>query len=74
MRCTNEVCGTACPDCPRKWIVQPDTLDGDMEFFCFDTEAEARACFDRIERTNEYDGQRFKPKSAILFKPKEAST
>lgn len=61
-----------CEDCPKKWIVQPDTPPGLMEFFCFDTEEEARACFDQIERTNEYEGQRFKPKSAVLLAPKEA--
>lgn len=60
-----------CPECPRRWLVQPDGLDGLMEFFCFDTEAEARACFEQIERTNEYDGQRFRPKTAILLAPKE---
>lgn len=58
-----------CPECPRKWLVQPDTPDGKQEFFCFDTEEEARACYEQIERTNEYEGLHFKPKSAILFKP-----
>ena len=57
-----------CPECPRKWLVQPDTTDGEQEFFCFDTEEQARECYEQIESTNEYEGQRFKPKSAILFK------
>lgn len=61
-----------CPECPRRWLVQPDTTDGEQEFFCFDTEEQARACYEQIERTNKYDGQRFKPKSAVLWAPKEA--
>ena len=60
-----------CENCTKKWIVQPDSVDGWMEFFCFDTEAEARACYEQIERTNEYDGLRFKPKTAVLLAPKE---
>lgn len=71
MRCYNKFFDSVCPDCPQKWLVQPDTPDGLMEFFCFDTEEEARECYAQIERTNEYAGMRFKPKSAILFKPKE---
>lgn len=60
-----------CEDCRRKWLVQPDGVDGSMEFFCFDTEEEARACYEQIERTNEYAGMRFKPKTAVLLAPKE---
>lgn len=63
-----------CPECPRKWLVQPDTTDGEQEFFCFDTEAEARACYEQIESTNEYMGLRFQPKSAVLLAPKEEKT
>ena len=63
-----------CDDCPRKWLVQPDTLAGDMEFFCFDTEEEARACFNQIEQTGEYDGQRFLPQTAVLFRPQEEAS
>ena len=60
-----------CADCEKKWLVQPDTLEGQMEFFCFDTEAEARACYEHIEKYNEYDGTQFKPKTAVLLAPKE---
>lgn len=60
-----------CPECTRRFIVEADRPDGEMEFFCFETEAAAREAFDRIERTNEYGGLRFKPKSAILMHPKE---
>ena len=70
MRCNNFTFDGVCPDCGRKWIVQPDSVDGDMEFFCFDTEEEARACYEQIERTNEYEGQRFLPQTAVLFRPR----
>ena len=72
MRCLKDF-GPLCPECPRKWVVQPDRTDGTPEAFCFDTEAEARACYEQIERTNEYEGLRFQPKTAVLFHPKEAS-
>ena len=71
MRCEKGLTVYPCPDCGRKWVVQPDGVDGSMEFFCFDTEEEARACFNQIEQTNEYDGQRFLPQTAVLFRPRE---
>lgn len=70
MRCNREPFDQ-CPECARRFIVEADRPDGDMEFFCFETEAEARVAFDQIERTNEYEGLRFEPKSAILLHPKE---
>lgn len=60
-----------CPDCEKKWLVQPDTTTGEPMFSCFDTEQEARACYEQIERHNEYAGQRFRPRTAILLAPKE---
>ena len=73
MRCLKDF-GPLCPECPHRWIVQPDTPAGGMEFFCFDTEEEARACYEQIEQTGEYDGQRFLPQTAVFFGPQEEGT
>ena len=61
-----------CEDCGKKWIVQPDTLDGRPVFLCFDTEREARTVYEHIERYDQYAGIQFKRKSAVLLAPKEA--
>ena len=72
MRCEKALTlADPCPDCGRKWVVQPDAVDGSMAFFCFGTEAEARACYEQIDRTNEYDGQRFLPGTTVLFGPRK---
>lgn len=60
-----------CDYCHMRWVVMPDTPTGEPQPLCFGTEAEARAAYNQIEATNEYAGLRFRPRSAVLFAPKE---